>query len=386
MALVTLRRPAGESSAGPRPHVVQLVPNLVGGGAEAVVRSLCSALPAEGIDVTAVTIYGSGLDTPGRAALGSELVEVGRRNRRDLGYFPRLLRALRELRPDVVHAHLHTGQYAGRLAALLADVPQVVFTAHGDEPQSALRRIADRVLDARTARFIVFTEAQRRNFARERHVPIARIDVIPNGVLQATQIGDRAATRAALNVPASAFALYAIGRFEPAKNHRLAIESLALLHGRDTPDDVHLILAGTGSLECELRTLVRELGLAERVHFLGFRPDAAALAGAMDLFVMTSRNERMPLALGEAMLGGLIPVITPWAGVGDFVADGRTGFVAADHSAAAFANAIRRARSARESGSDVAGNARAFAMEQFSFDAMLRRHAALYRALAGVST
>ena len=385
MALVTLRRPPGESSVGPRPHVVHLVPNLVGGGAEALVRSLCSALPSAGIDVTAVTIYGSGLDARARGALGSELVEVGRRNRRDLGYFPRLVKTLRGLRPDIVHAHLHTGQYAGRLAALLAGVPQVVFTAHGDEPQSALRHIVDRALDSRTARFIVFTEAQRRNFARGRHVSADRIEVIPNGVPQRTPAGDRAALRAALNVPASAFALYSIGRFEPPKNHRLAIEALALLHGRYTPDDVHLVFAGTGSLECELRTLVRELGLTERVHFLGFRPDAAALAGAMDLFVMTSRNERMPLALGEAMLGGLIPVVTPWAGCEDLVVDGSTGFVAADYSPAAFADAIRRARFAREGGSDVAENARAFAAEHFSFDAMLRRHVALYRALAGVA-
>jgi glycosyltransferase involved in cell wall biosynthesis len=358
------------------------MPNLVGGGAESVVRSLCAGLPGEGIDVIAVTIYASGLDPIARATLGADLVDVGRRGRRDLGYFPRLVKTLRELAPDIVHAHLHTGQYAGRLAAALAGVPTIVFTAHGAEPESALRRTVDRMLDARTARFVVFTEAQRNDFGRKRGVPLERIAVIANGVPQPA-VRDRASVRVALNIPASAFALYAAARFSPVKNHRLAIEALALLHGRDKPDDVHLVFAGTGPLESELRTFVRELGLTERVHFLGFRADAAALGNAMDLFVMPSIGERMPLALGEAMLIGLVPVVAPWEGCADFVRDGETGFIAADYSADAFAAAIRRARKARETGAAVAENAAAFAVNRFSLETMMRRHADLYRSLVG---
>lgn len=384
MALVNLRPPVRASAPGGRPRVVQLMPNLVGGGAETVVRTLCAGLSAEQIDVTAVTVYRSGLDPAERAALQADLVDIGRRDRRDLGYFARLVRALREIRPEIVHAHLHTGQYAGRVAAALAGVPRIVFTVHGEEPESALRHTSDRILDARTDRFIVFTEAQRRAFARKRRVALERIEVIPNGVIAPAPIGDRSSVRSALGVPQRAFALYASARFWPQKNHKLAIEAVALLHGREELDDVHLVLAGTGPLEGELRALARDHGLSERVHFLGFRADAATLGGAMDLFVMPSIWERMPLALGEAMMGGLVPVLAPWDGHDEFVVDGETGFVAADYSPQAFAAAIRRARGAGERDASVTESARASANKLFSFGTMVRRHAALYRVLAGI--
>ncbi len=108
-------------------RVVQLIPNLVGGGAEAVVRTLGPGLAAAGIDLTIVSIYPSGLDEAELRNLGVPVVDLGRSGRGDRGYFPRLVRTLRELRPDVVHAHLHTGQYGGRAAALLARVPAIVL-------------------------------------------------------------------------------------------------------------------------------------------------------------------------------------------------------------------------------------------------------------------
>jgi glycosyltransferase involved in cell wall biosynthesis len=104
----------------------------------------------------------------------------------------------------------------------------------------------------------------------------------------------------------------------------------------------------------------------------------------MDLFVMPSIWERMPLALGEAMMGGLVPVLAPWDGHDEFVVDGETGFVAADYSPQAFAAAIRRARGAGERDASVTESARASANKLFSFGTMVRRHAALYRVLAGI--
>src|SRR6202051_2490905 len=195
------------------PRVVQLVPDLVGGGAETVVRALCAGLNGHGVEATAVSIYPSRLDDRAGGELGVPLVEIGRRGRRDFGYFPRLVRALRALEPDVVHAHLHTGQYAGRIASFLAGIPAIVFTVHGEEPKSALRHILDQALDARTARFVVFTEAQREELSHERQIGIERIEVIPNGVRASESAMSRDQVRDALGIPRGAFALYSAGRF-----------------------------------------------------------------------------------------------------------------------------------------------------------------------------
>ena len=361
-------------------RVVQLIPNLVGGGAEAAVRTLSAGLAGAGVDLTIVSVYPSGLDEGELHLLGAPVVDLGRRGRGDRGYFRRLVRALRELRPDVVHAHLHTGQYGGRAAALLARVPAVVLTIHGDEPGGPVRWAADRVLHAGTARFVVFTEAQRRRFAAEDGVAPARIAVIPNGVAAMPSSASRAELRAGLEFAPDTFALYSAGRLAPEKNQRAAIAALALAHAAGARR-MRLVLAGDGPLAAELRAFADAHGVREHVDFLGYRRDARALAAAMDLFVLPSLRERMPLALGEAMMAGLAPAITPWDGYDDFVRDGDTGFVAAGFDGTALAETILRAYGDDAGRAAVAQRAQAAARAQFDVGAMVRAHVALYDSL-----
>ncbi len=367
-----------------RPRVVHVVQTLVAGGAETAVRILCRGLAAEGVDAGVVSVYPSGLDDAGRAELGVPIVDLRRRGRGDLSYFAPLVRALRTLRPDVVHAHVHTGQYPGRVAALVASAPAIAFTVHGDEPGGALRWALDRVLHARTARFIVFTQAQRARFAAQERVPLERIAVIPNGVAAQQPRGTREAVRAMLGLPQTALLAYSAARLAPEKNQRAALGALA--RARAAGIDVDLALAGTGPLETELRGAARSLGIGEHVHFLGLREDSASLAFAMDLFVLPSLNERMPLALGEAMLAGLAPVIAPWVGHEELIRDGITGFVAPGFDDAAFAEALIRALCDEGARSAVAARAKAAAQRVFDAGAMVRAHADLYRELSGVVT
>jgi glycosyltransferase involved in cell wall biosynthesis len=365
-------------------RIVHVVQTLVAGGAETMIRTLCPGLAAAGIDVRIVSVYPTGLDAAALDELGVPVVDLGRRGRADLRYFVPLVRTLRAQRPDVVHAHLHTGQYAGRTAALLAGVPSIVLTAHGDEPGGPVRALADWVLHARTARFIVFSEAQRRRFAAEQHVPLERVVVIPNGVVARPASASRAELRAQLGIPAGAFALYCVGRLAPEKNQRALLDALALVRGAGA-GDVQLVVAGDGPLAGELRAHVDELGLGTVVHFLGHRDDAPQLGGAMDLYVQSSLRERMSLALGEAMLSGLPAVVTPWDGATDFVRDGETGFVAADFSAAALAQSILRAYRDRDALARVARAATQRAQSAFDAGAMVRAHVALYASLRSTS-
>ncbi len=361
-------------------RVVQLVPNLVGGGAEAAVRTLSAGLAGAGIDLTIVSVYPTGLDAAELERLGVPVVDLGRRGRGDRGYFRRLVGTLRRLHPDVVHAHLHTGQYGGRAAALLARVPAVVLTLHGDEPGGPVRWAADRLLHAGTARFVVFTEAQRRRFAAEDGVAAARIAVIPNGVAVPAPSAPREELRAGLKLEAGAFALYSAGRLAPEKNQRAAIEAVALARAEGA-GRLRLVLAGDGPLAADLRAFAGGLGLREQVDFLGYRRDAPALAAAMDLFVLPSLRERMPLALGEAMMAGLAPAIAPWDGYGDFVRDGETGFVADGFDPAPLAATILRAYAGDAARAAVAQRAQAAARAMFDVGAMVRAHVALYETL-----
>ena len=129
-----------------------------------------------------------------------------------------------------------------------------------------------------------------------------------------------------------------------------------------------------------MRALVERLELSSRIEFLGFRDDAATLGRAMDLFLLPSVWERMPLALGEAMLAGVPVVTTPWAGVTEFVADGETALVATASDVDAFARALARAEDALLL-AGIAKRARAYAVRRFDLARCVRAHRELYLGL-----
>jgi len=354
-------------------HVVQTVNR---GGAEAVVRLLSRRLADRGVAVAIVSIYDPNLTPAERAAFGVSVREVGRRGRLDVGAFPRLVRILRELRPDVVHAHVHAGKYLGRAAALLARVPAVVFTEHGDDRDDPLRRAINRVLDARTDRFIVFTPAQVEPFVAK-GVPRGRVRVVPNGA-EAHAPVDRATARADLALAPEETAIVMPARLTDAeKGQSRVLRAVAAL--RDRRPDLRVLFAGEGPDRATLKALASELGLADVVRFLGYRDDVPRLLRAADLYAIASVAERMPLALGEAMLAGVPVASTPWDGVAHFVEDGRTGVVATDLGAPAFAEAILRGLDAERVARAEA--ARAFARELFDVERCVDRHIALYEEL-----
>jgi glycosyltransferase involved in cell wall biosynthesis len=376
-----LARVAPPAPARSRPlRILHVVQHLKGGGAETFVRGLTAGLQRRrGLDVRILSIYADGLDDAERAALGVHVVSLERRGRGDVvAFYPRLIGAIRSAAPDIVHAHLHAGKYAGRIGALAAGVPTIVFTEHGDEASGLLRDGVKRVLNPRTTRFVVFTEPQRAAFAARERVPLERVVAIPNGVAE-PPAADRAALREELGIAPDAFAVYLPARMASQKNHVLALRAFARVFAAEP--HARLVLAGTGPLEEPIRRETARLGLAERVLFLGFRADAARLMRAMDAFAMPSLWEKMPLALGEAMRAGLPAVLAPWDGHAEFVRSGVTGIVATDWSVDAFARALARARDGALR-ARIATAARAFAAAAFGLERSVELHAALYEEIA----
>jgi len=369
-----------EIGARARPlRVLHVVQQLKSGGAETFVRGLTAGLRRGGVDASILSVYADGLSGGERAALGVPVTSLDRRGRGDVaGFYPRLVAAVRAAKPDIVHAHLHAGKYAGRIAAVVAGVPAIVFTEHGDEAGGALRAAVNRILHPRTTAFVVFSEAQRRAFARRERVSLERVVVIPNGVA-APPDADRATVRAELRLGTEAFAYFVPARLTAQKDPTLALRAFA----RAFPDDqtARLIFAGTGPLEAALRAEASRLGVAERVTFLGFRDDVPRLMRGMDAFVMASVWERMPLALGEAMRAGLPVVTTPWHGSDAFVTDRITAIVSTDATPASFAEALLRIRRP-DTATALAERARDIANRTFSLEASVAAHAALYASLS----
>ena len=303
-----------------RPRVVHILESLKAGGAETLVRNLAAGFVQSEFELQIISIYDDLLSESERASLAAPSISIGRRRRSDFSFFPKLVATLRELKPEIVHCHVSAGKYAGRAAAILASVPAIVFTEHGGDRRDFLRTTINRVLHSYTTRFVTFTDSYRLQLSRIERIPLQQISVIPNGVA-APPVVDKFEIRQSIGIPINAFVLYLSARLTEQKNQMLAIRAFAEV--AQVHDGWSLVVAGTGPLDKSLRDEASKIAKG-RVRFLGYRDDAAALCRAMDVFIMSSNWEMMPLALGEAMRAGLPVVSTPWTGVENFLIDGVT--------------------------------------------------------------
>lgn len=348
-------------------RVVHVVTRTGTYGGERFVPSLARAQRACGIDASIATIYDSA-----DAAYGVPVYSAGRGTRP--GFFFRLSDHLRHSDADVIHTHLAHAKVWGRLAAVASKGVPLVHTEHGNDFGGSLAyRTLERILDARTCRIVAFSQTHAARIAQLEGFAKERIAIVPNGIDLAENGGTRAAARRALGARADERIVLFVGRLDPVKQPVLMVEAFALL----VPSHRCLLrFAGDGILRDAVAARARELGIEDRVGFLGYRTDVAELLAGADAVANTSSTEAMPLSIVEALCAG-VPVCTaPWPGAGELVAD--RGVVSAGYAsneiAAALECALRISR--LESGPRLEE-----IHERFAISRSARAHLRLYESL-----
>jgi glycosyltransferase involved in cell wall biosynthesis len=292
------------------------------------------------------------------------------------------LRSLLQRRSyDLVHTHSPLPAAAARLLA--SDDTALVHTEHN---VWARYRAATRLVNAATYRrndaVIAVSDGVAASIAPPRWAGRGagpRVETLHHGVdLDQVQRGAvaRQHARALLDLPPDVRVLGTVANFTPKKDHLGVLAALDSLR-RDV-EDVTLLLIGTGPLEASLRAEVRRRGLDRHVRFLGMRDDVLELLPALDLFVLGSRFEGLPIALLEAMAAGVPCVATRVGGVHEAVQDGQQGVLVPPGDPAALAAAAlglvldpdRRERMGASGVERV--------REHFSIDRAARRIEAIY--------
>jgi glycosyltransferase involved in cell wall biosynthesis len=144
---------------------------------------------------------------------------------------------------------------------------------------------------------------------------------------------------------------------------------------------VHLLAIGGGDLQDELVRYADAKGLASRVHWVGPRRDLGNLLAAMDVFVMPSLWEGLPLSLVLAMGVGLPVVATAVAGIPEVVHDGRTGLLVPPGDAGALGAALARIVADADFSERLGREARAWVLPRFGVDRYVDAVVALYDTL-----
>ncbi len=306
---------------------------------------------------------------------------------KDLQHAVRIAELLRRERPDVVHTHSSKAGVLGRSASLATGIGARVHTPHTfaflfeamfGRAKREFFRAVEKGLSEATQVVIAVSPAEGHLFVSSGVVPQQRVRVVENGIDPDPYLDAERLERTTLGVPEDAPLGAVVGLLNAAKGQDLALRALA----RPELEGVHLLLAGHGEDEPALRALARELGVADRAHFLGWRDDVPALLATSDFLLLPSRWEGMPYAVLEAMAAAVPVVCTPVPGAVDLVEHGLTGRIATGGDAAALAGEIERLLAVpRELRSQLGLRARARVLERHTARGMARRLAEVYESL-----
>jgi glycosyltransferase involved in cell wall biosynthesis len=302
-------------------HVIQ---ELGTGGAERILLSVYRGASEAGHDVFVAAAPGPLAAELDGAALPLPLVQ--RRPWRVPTAARAVRRAVRETRPDVVHAYNPMiGLAAGLATARGRRPPGLVNLQGGPEEEwpSAVRLVRLSGL-APVACGLGVAAAMREHGL----TPFA---TVPNAVGPAPAAVDRTELGLSPETPL----VLAVGRLVEQKHHALAIRALVAVPG------AVLAIAGDGPLRAELEHEAAEVGVADRIRLLGVRADARALMGAADVVVMPSRWEGLPLSALEALASGTPLVATDVRGLRELVTDGENALLVPEEPDA-LAEALRR--------------------------------------------
>jgi glycosyltransferase involved in cell wall biosynthesis len=226
----------------------------------------------------------------------------------------RIRSILRELRPDVVHTHqISALLYLAPISRQLT--PILVHTEHNNqfarfitfrERLSYFSMLA--IAGRRADRIFAVSEDATEALRRTRIIPHHKLFAVPNGIdFSRFRIRPRdLVLRQSLGIPPDSIVLGNVGRLSEMKRPDILIDAFAKVRSEFPAS--HLLLVGDGPLMSDLRHKVAELQISDRVHFAGFQPNPELYFAMLDVFVLTSRMEGMPLSVLEAAASG-IPVI-----------------------------------------------------------------------------
>jgi glycosyltransferase involved in cell wall biosynthesis len=257
-------------------------------------------------------------------------------------------------RYQLVHTHEAKAGIIGRIAARWCRVPLIVHTLHGITfhrhlpPATRMLYLSlERLVGRWTHLFLCVGDDLRSTYIRSRVADPERFVVVRSGFdlcpfRQAARERSlhRRALRERLGIPANAKIVGTAARLEPRKGVQFLLQAAAQL-ANEHPD-VHFAVAGRGEYRGWLQRQATELGIGDRVHFLGHVEDIHAYLAGLDLFVLSSLWEGLPRAVVQARAVGLPVVGFDVEGMREVVRDGRNGFVVPSKDVVALAASIDR--------------------------------------------
>ena len=292
------------------------------GGAQVHVKDLAVALQKDRHKVLVLTgekgIYNEDLKQLGVESTACEYLKKEISPIADGKSFRYILNIIDLFKPDLIAAHSSKTGILARLASQITKVP-CVFTAHGwsfttgvPEPSRTIYRWLEKSTAFLADKIICVSEYDRQ-IGLKAGMNSKKLLMVHNGM---TDI----AVELRAEPGSQPIKVAMVARFDRQKDHATLIEAFKGLNAE-------LILVGDGPSLDKTRQRVEQLGMSDRVSFLGFRQDIAEILAEVQIFALISHWEGLPCTIIEAMRAGLPAIASDVGGVKEIVIDGQTGYL-----------------------------------------------------------
>lgn len=296
----------------------------------------------------------------------------------DFHWLFNLARLLRNRPIHVMHAHEFAMNVYGSILSRMTGIP-IVATVHGKNYYwSKWRRCLAYQFVARQSVMVAVSEDLRQFVTQRLAIHPDNIRVVHNGVhLRQHAVSDRRNTiRKEMGINGSQPCIGTVGNLYAVKGQAYLLRACAAV-AKEFPDFV-LLVAGRGEQLESLEEEARSLGIERNVRFLGFREDVPALLEAMDVFVLPSVSEGLPVSILEAMALGKAVVASNIGGIPEVVKDGTTGYLVPPSDPAALTAKILLLLHHPQLAADLGESGRKRVQEVFSLDKMVQEYESLY--------
>jgi len=374
-----------------RVSVCHLTSGDAWGGAEAQVATLVRQLSKRSeIDLSAIVLNRGRLaDEMKSCGIETQIIDQRQKS------FPQILveahRFVRQRNVSILHSHRYKENLLASLLRLRHPEMALVRTQHGrPETLTGMEGIkqwlvhsVDRVTGRYSADRVISVSRQLTSYL-ERHIGSNKIAIIPNGVACSELVDDeaRADAKAKLGIPVRELVVGFVGRLEKVKRPDLFIDVARHLGTRVS--NLTFVLAGNGREQSSVRRLAATSGLGNRMLLLGHCNDATELLRAMDLLLIPSDHEGLPMVLLEAMALGTPVVSRAVGGVPEVITHDESGCLVDSHDPAILADACMRLLRDKALRDRIARAARNVIQTRFSAARNAEMVVNLYRSLIEV--
>jgi glycosyltransferase involved in cell wall biosynthesis len=366
-------------------RVLWLMKGLGLGGAERLLALMAPKLDPERFEVeVAYLLPWKNAFVPDLERAGIGVTCLDARRTVDPRWVVRLRKLLAARRIDLVHTHSPVPAAAARL--LVAEQVRLLHTEHNVWDRYRWPTYAANAATyGRNDAVLAVSDGVADSVRRPRWLPTASYPPVET-LLHGVDIDDarrgpeaRHAARERLGLPADVPVIGNVANLTPKKDHATLLDAVVRL--RPAHPDLVVLLIGTGPLESDLRERVAQLGIEGNVRFLGMRDDVLDLLSGLDVFVLSSRYEGLPISMLEAMAAEVACVLTRVGGIAEAVADGREGLLVPAGDPEALARALGQALVDPALRRRLGTAARERVQREFSIDRAVRTLEARYTTL-----